>query len=187
MRSRVLAAILLSATVLAPVAALSNHRTFDSPQECMQSLSVMEGGPPTCTRSGNGPWHASHPRDPGAEARNIFGTFVVIWLLLVGGSVWWVVSTAREHGDPMGTALLGALVGGPLFVLMYGSNSDLIRRSRKLYRWTDQLPDQPTTPSSTQKSSDRASRLRELTRLRDEHLITDDEYSSRRGAILDEV
>lgn len=166
--------------------ARANHVEYDTAEQCMSSA-YFQAGLPSCTRVDGGKWRASHggggPADPGS----IFATFLVIWLFLVAGSVWWVVSTARRHGDPVGTALFGALVGGPLFVLMYGSNSDLIRRSRKLYRWTDRLPDDPSSSPEPEPEPDKASRLRELVQLRDGGLITEDEYASRRRSIIDEI
>ena len=178
-----MASFLALGFVLVPASSDANHRSFDTAQECMQSGTVFEM--PTCSSTSGGRWTASHPVDPATRGRNLFATFAVIWLLLVVGSVAWVVSTARQHGDPVGTALAGALVGGPLFVLLYGSNADVVRRARKVYRWTDRIPDEPG--AAPRPSRDTASRLEELARLRDEGLITDQEHDARRREILDDV
>lgn len=186
MRSRILGFLLLVGFALPAIPATADHLSYETAEQCMQSRTVMEGLP-TCTNLGDGRWRASHPSDPASDARGMVATIVVLWVILVAGSVWWVTSTARRHGDPVGTALLGALVGGPLFVLMYGSNSDLIRRSRRLYRLTDRLPDHPSPAPVVSSDGDPASRLRELAHLRDEGLITHAEHDDRRREIIDEV
>lgn len=185
-------ATLLTIVILsfAPTAQASHGGSFtDGPiEECVDETgNPPVFGPMGCVWDGEGHL-VTRAQSPEAEMqgfRNAFAAFAVVWVLLVVGSVAWVLSTAKTQGDPVGTALLGALIGGPLFVLLYGTNANIVQRGRAVYRRAGRISDDgadPRAPSATP-----TTRLRELDQLRDAGAISAEEHDEGRRRILEEI
>lgn len=133
-----------------------------------------DGSMPSFTQQGGGPWVE---RCPDAAAGFPAGLVVLVVLALVAGLALtvWKVSTARRMarsaGMDVGDATAMTLLSEEGFEATYLASN---------LRGTPGAPGQaaPATPTAE-------SRLRELAALRDQGLISDDEYATRRQAIID--
>lgn len=176
-----LAALLLAVMLVLPALLWDPPSAFagpgNPPNWCFQPND--QGDLPTCTNTG-GEWHRSYDSDAFGDDSGIPGAFVAFFLLvLVGGiaTVVWKVSTARrmarESGMNEGDATAMTLLTDDGFEATY--------LAANLRGQTG-----PAAPSQTPASSV-ADRLKELGGLRDQGLITTEEYDARRAAIIDSV
>jgi len=142
-----------------------------------------------CLQAPDGTWSVQHnvggfgsdPSDPG-----IPGAFVgwMIFVIAVGiGITVWRVSTARRlarnAGLDEGDATAVTLLGNDGLAATYVASAVQSAQQRRAPEARRDLP----IPRATSTEE----RLRELQRLHDEGLVTDDEYTQRRSAIVNSV
>jgi hypothetical protein len=172
---------LSAALVSGPVAVADAQRDpSDPPPKCFESGPNFEL--PTCTKNGDGSWKVSYPDSAPAtlEDDGIPGGFAVLLVLaLVGGVGFtvWKVSMARqmatEAGLDPGRATAVTLLSDDGLDATYIATSLHAREAAQ----------QP--PASPARST--AERLTDLQKLRDDGLVTADEYDARRQAILESL
>jgi hypothetical protein len=152
------------------------------PAKCFQ---VDEfGNPATCTSDGHGGWIVSFDNGPGfggadAGMPGAFGAFFVVAIIAGIGFTIWKVSTARrmarDSGMSEGDATAMALLTDDGFESTYLASN---------LRGQTGPPPQPPAAGARGTASER---LAELQGLRDQGLVTEDEYAAARQKILDEL
>jgi hypothetical protein len=150
-------------------------------QQCVDQAIDHNGEPPTCTMV-NGRWVASWPDDSAAGGG--IAPLLIIGVLLTAATVVWKVSTAqklaRQSGmDPSLATQMTLLTDDGLEATYLAAN---LRPSPSA------APASTVAPSAAAASSRSvADRLKELSGLLDQGMVTRAEYDERRRAILDEV
>ncbi len=160
-------------------AAHHNGHEFGSFDECVESGTVHRM--PTCSQSGDGPWVARYPGGFGEGPSFPIGGFLMLALLwaaapaAIGGFV------AADRGQSVGLAiLLGIFLGWiGLLIVVVAFKPEVATATRSVL-------DRATGPPPPARR-DARSRLEDLERLREGGLITDEEYASRRTAILEDI
>jgi hypothetical protein len=121
--------------------------------------------------------------DSGPSPGAMFGLFAVLALVVGGVGLYWRVSAARRIAEQAGldpdTAVSTALLNHDGLAATYLA-ANLGRANLR----SDEEPAVRSAPLSTNPTE---RRLTELKRLRDQDLISEDEYADRRKAILDTV
>ena len=147
-------------------------------QQCLDKSLDHNGEPPTCTKVGPHQWVASWPSDSTVPAGGVGGGFVVLIVLgvLVGIAVTvWKVSASQKLAKSAG--LDPGLATGMTLLTDDGLAATYLASSLRQHPAATPPPAAP----------DAAARLQELARLRDQGLVTDEEYAARRQAIIDSV
>lgn len=175
-----LLALWLTVSILGAASAASavDAGPGDAPGWCFRTNS--QGDLPTCTFV-DGQWHRSYDSDGlGADGSGIPGAFVFLFVLvLIAGvaiTVWQVTAArrmARASGMNEGDATAMTLLTDDGFEATY--------LAANLRGQTGPGTPAPATAAST------ADRLKQLGELRDQGLITSEEYDARRTAIIDSV
>jgi hypothetical protein len=149
------------------------------PDSCFQASD--DGALPTCTYV-DGTWHRSYDDSTGLESDGgvpgFFGVLVVLVIIVgVAGTIWRVSTAqrmARESGMSESDATAMALLTDN------GLESTYLASNLR-------QPVVPPTPPTAPAAGDAAARLQELGQLREQDLITAEEYETRRTAIIDSV
>ncbi|NPC97524.1 SHOCT domain-containing protein [Nocardioides sp. zg-DK7169] len=138
-------------------------------------------GPSSCAEDGTVIWDGEMGADIGT---GIPAAFVILFVLVAAlgiAATMWRVSAARrmarESGLDEGDAATMALLSEDGLGATYLASSLRARRP----------PADPDARTAAGSARPVAERLRELTSLRDQGLITEDEHAARRRAIIDEV
>ncbi len=144
----------------------------EAPDWCFEMNDHLEL--PTCTWDG-AQWHRSYPDDSGFPGA--FGAIFVLMLIVAVGMFAWRISLARRVArdtgmDPNRATELTILGDNGLEA---GFLAGHLRQ-----RPADQQPTAPAVRSAEV-------RLRELAELRDQGLVTPEEYDARRRAIVDSL
>jgi hypothetical protein len=144
----------------------------DPPARCFRSNS--SGELPTCTSDGSGGWVVTYPADPSTTGpgSGLAVLFVLVALAGIGFTVWKVSaarSMAREAGIDPDRATAMTMLTDDGFEATYLASS---------------LRGLPTTPPPP---ADASERLRQLQELKDQGLVSSEEYDARRTAILDSI
>lgn len=157
----------------------------DAPDWC------FEAGPagelPTCTFDGT-EWHRSYDGVglDGAGAGDGFESLMVLLLLLgvalAVGTAIWRTSTARRLARDSGLDEDEAA----RMALLTDSGLETTYLAAAL-RSRDETPGASTESEDPDDTTDVAARLRRLDRLREEELVSAEEWAERRRAILDEL
>ncbi|MFC6288503.1 SHOCT domain-containing protein [Nocardioides sp. GCM10027113] len=157
--------------------AVSVGRMTDNlPKKCARMND--EGQLPTCTQTNDGGWEVSYPGTPGDPGGAFAILFVLAFVAAIGGMIWKASTAsrmAREAGMSERDAATMALLTDDGLEATYLASS--LRRQ-------DATATPPTPESAKATVSER---LEELGRLRDQGLVTDDEYTASRRAILDSL
>lgn len=156
----------------------------DPPAWCFKPNA--QGELPTCTESG-GEWHRSYDGGMGMGGGadgipDVFLAFMVVVVALGIAATVWRVSTARTMARRAGLDEDDAAR-----MAMFTDNGLETTYLASAMRQRDQVPPPPPTEPPTQQRGDVAERLRRLDRLREEELVSTEEWAERRKAILDEL
>ena len=143
------------------------------PRWCFRANS--NGDLPTCNWDGTS-WHRSFDSASGGSGGGgtIAGLFVLALVASVGFTVWKVTTArrmARDAGMSTGDATTMTLLTDDGFEATYLASN---------------LRGHPA-PSEPTRTASAGERLRQLTQLRDQGLITAEEHDARRAAILDSL
>ena len=195
--------IAIAGTLTTSVA--QDGRRFDTAEQCMQSgTSVFNM--PTCVNEGDG-WVAQFPDDrfpdpPGSGAFAGFLVFALVWAAAPAAISGFIAS---DRGQNVGLAvLLGVILGWIGLLIVYLAFKPEVERAARGVIQTYGGPSRPVPipraegPSSTfpagssastaaPRSRSAADRLAELEDLKTRGLVTDDEYASRRAAIIEQI
>ncbi|GCD91864.1 hypothetical protein NLS1_38700 [Nocardioides sp. LS1] len=137
-----------------------------------------DGALPTCVQGPDGQWHAEYP-DSGMPGG---GGFALLFVLAVIGGVAataWKVSTARRMAPGAGMDEGDATA----MTLLTDDGLEATYLASSLRGTPTTAPVVSAEPAAT--APDAASRLRQLESLRDQGLVTPEEYADRRARILD--
>jgi len=133
---------------------------------------------PTCTWDGTA-WHRSFDSaGSGTSGTGAFAVFFVLALVVGIGFTVWKVSTARRMAGAAGMSTSDATA----MTLLTDDGFEATYLASNLRGRTAPPAQVPTTTTAST-----AERLRELGELRDQGLITPDEYDARRRIILDSL
>lgn len=186
MARRQAAALTLSIALAGGVAAADHlpPREFETAEECMQSGGVGFDHLPSCSRSGDGPWVARYGGIDAGGGGGAFGAFLLIALIWAAAPAVISGFIASDRGQSVGLAvLLGLFLGWiGLLIVVFAFKEDVARAARNVI---DSAANRPAVSASPARAA--SERLAELERLRNENLITEDEYAQRRARILDEL
>jgi len=150
----------------------------------MQSGGAL--GPPECTSSGeNGPWVAHYPGNSPVNG-GLIGVFIAIALLWAAAPAVISGFIASARGQNVGLAVvLGLFLGwiGLLIVLVAFKQRVSAEAPSLIAETVGSRPSRSAAmpPRTT------SARIAELDDLKQQGLITPDEYASRRQAILDQI
>ena len=148
------------------------------PEKCVQM--DENGNLPTCTQQSDGTWEVDYPGGfSSGVGSSLAALFVIVLLLSVAGMVWKVSTArrmARDSGMSTGDATGMALLTDDGFEATYLASN---------LRGQTAVP-APAAPSAPSRGS-AADRLAELQTLREQGLVTDEEYAAARQKILDDL
>jgi hypothetical protein len=153
------------------------------PAKCFQTDEF--GTPATCTSDGSGGWIVSFEDGPGFGGADAgvpawFGVlFVLVLVAGVAGTIWKVSTArrmARESGMSQGDATAMALLTDDGFEATYLASN-----------LRGQTGPPPTARPAASARGTASERLAELQGLRDQGLVTDEEYAAARQKILDDL
>lgn len=179
--TRFLLVIVLAVAGLVGAGSTAAYAEPDPPAKCFRANDA--GEPPVCTWDGH-QWSVTGYDSgfPGAGldsggsgAPGGFGGMVALVLVAGAGLTIWRVSLARNLArdagmDPDRATAVTLLADDGLEATYLSSNL------------RDRTPAQPSAPARTAED-----RLRELVQLRDQGLLTEAEYESRRQAVIDSL
>ena len=162
-------------------------RTFSTAEECMQSGTNFLDPPPSCTSTKEGVWvaHYSGSGLPGSlPGAGWFVVFIVIALLW--GITPAVISgfIASSRGQSVFTAVLLGLILGwiGLLIVVLAFKPNVVEKAKGVVSEVLQPAAAPEQPHR-----DTTARLTELEDLSRRGLITQEEYTARRAAILEQI
>jgi hypothetical protein len=153
------------------------------PAKCFQTDEF--GTPATCTSDGSGGWIVSFDEGPGFGGADAgipagFGVlFMLVLVAAVAGTIWKVSTArrmARESGMSQGDATTMALLTDDGFEATYLASN-----------LRGQPGPQAAPPPAASGRGTSSERLAELQGLRDQGLVTQDEYAAARQKILDDL
>lgn len=157
----------------------------DTFQQCVNRAVDHGGEPPTCTKV-NGQWVASWPDSSSSGGGNGAGAFVlmlVIGVLVAAAVTYWKVTTAQRLARQSG--MDPALATQMTLLSDDGLDATYLASSLRLPPVAPPIA-HPIAPPATGRAPV-AERLTELAALRDQGLVTQEEYDERRRAIIDSV
>ena len=142
-----------------------------------------QGDLPTCSYYG-GEWHRTYEGSGDGGGGGIFALLFVLALVVAAGTTWWRVSTARSmarrSGLDEGQATRMALMSDDGLEATYLASA--------LRQPAPPAPaPTPAAPGPAPERGDVAERLRRLDSLREQELVSTEEWAERRRAILDEL
>ncbi|MEI5675758.1 MULTISPECIES: hypothetical protein [unclassified Nocardioides] len=151
----------------------------DAPPSCFETNE--SGELPTCSYYG-GEWHRSFENsgDPSDGFGGFVALIIILGLIVAAGTAYWRVSTARAMARRSGLDEDEA-ARMALFTETGLETTYLASTMRR--REVEPAP----APAAAHDRDDVADRLRRLDRLRDEELVSNEEWAERRRAILDEL
>jgi hypothetical protein len=152
------------------------------PAKCLRM--DEDGNLPICTQTGDGSWEVSYPvtGGPGDGVPGAFGAFFVIALILGGIGTVWKVAKARELARSAG---LDEGHAGTM-ALMSDDGLEATYLAASLRQPTPESAGRPEQPATSDQASVEE-RLTELQRLRDQGLVTEEEYAAARTKILGDL
>lgn len=165
-----------------------------TPEDCIARAQRagrdMTFGPPGCNYRDGKFTGFTDAQNDGSGVPGFFVTFIIFAVLwsLVPFAIALVMASNR--GESVGGAVLLTLVLGWFGLLIVYSGQKKVAGAVDRILEPSAPPPAAATPTTQQPAAPArsvAERLRELEALRDDGLVTDDEYSDRRGAILAEV
>jgi hypothetical protein len=173
----------LCALLLSGPAALARAAGDDSkpPPKCF--VPDQYDNLPECTQTANGHWTVTYPDDifdqPDVGSGIPGGFLALMVLAAVGGLAFtvWKVGMARDMASEAGMDPNRATA----VTLLSDDGLDATYIASSLRRNAQAVPPPTPAPRTT------AERLRDLQQLRDDGLVTADEYEARRRSILDSV
>jgi Short C-terminal domain len=154
------------------------------PHKCL--VANQFGQLPSCTRSGNGGWVATYPNSgPGGSSgggipSGFIALFVIVGLIGIGVTIWRISLTRRmatNAGVNPNDATALAVLGGSTAIDTAILAKTLSHRSNDAASPAAEEPHGATAEA----------RLKELQHLKDNGVITADEYESRRAAIINAI
>lgn len=195
MRGAIIVGVLAAGLTGGAAAAHHDGHEFQTSEQCMQSGSLMGSGLPSCTRTGDGPWVAEYggqfggSQGPGSGWFAAFVTFAILWSMIPAVASGMVASS---RGQSVGLAVLVGIVLGwiGLLIVVLAFKPEVSRAARNVVDAAAEgrpLRAQPSASAASTPQRDLASRLRELSQLRDQGLISDTEYAEWREQILNTV
>ena len=143
------------------------------------------GTPATCTSDGHGGWIVSFDNEPGfgvagSGIPGAFGALFVLALIVGIGFTIWKVSTARRMARDSGMSERDATA----MALLTDDGFETTYLASNLRGQTGPPATEPPPAAARGSASER---LAELQGLRDQGLVTEDEYAAARQKILDDL
>lgn len=172
-------------------AASAAQQTFDSADECMEApMDPLDPMPHTCTSTGDGRWVSSDTTtgfgDPSTGSG--FGTFILVALLWSAVPLFIAASMASSRGESVGIAVALTLFLGwiGLAIVYFGQRQtgDVVRGLANVSNLAPAGAGGQVAPRGAESSS---ARLVELSRLREQGLVDDEEYARQRARIIDSI
>lgn len=199
LRACVAVAVALTALLWAGTAAAhaSEKPSYETPEDCIEAKPIEVDPMAWSCFSPDGETWVSTQR--GSPAEQAFTGFVVLALLWSGVPLAIAAVMASARDESIGTAIvLTALLGWIGLAIVYlgqrksrAAVEGLMERSAGgepgTSRSTARVRPVGGEPAATPRESSAADRLRELSRLHREQLITDDEYQQQRQRLLDQL